>query len=269
VFKRMLSAFGGGGLSVDTVLDDPSPASPGEVITGRVSVQGGTEEAVVDQVVLSLATQVVVHRNNREVLAGAEFGRQVVRREVRVPAGEHVDVPFELALPWETPITAVGDAILPGMTVGLQTELVIRDARDKGDLDTVLVRPLPSQDRVLDAFGQLGSTFRSANAEEGKVPGVPQRLPFYQDIEFLPPPHLARRIKQVALTFVTDPRDLWVVLEVDKRSGMFRPSGKPLGYFPVSHEEAGTTDWTTLLGQWLQDTADGVPRENLSLGGGE
>jgi hypothetical protein len=33
----------------------------------------------------------------------------VVRRDVRVTANQRLDIPFQLAMPWETPVTMVGD----------------------------------------------------------------------------------------------------------------------------------------------------------------
>lgn len=265
VFKRMLSAFGVGGPSVDTVLDSPT-AAPGEVITGRVSIQGGSNEAVIDQVVLSLVTRVEVEHAGGEARGVAEFHRQVVRRDVRVPANELLDLPFELALPWETPITAVGDVALPGMTVGVRTELVIKGAPDKGDLDPVLVRPLPAQDRVLEAFGELGATFRSADVEAGRIAGVRQELGFYQEIEFFVPPNVAARLTQVELTFVTSAHDLWVILEADKRGGLLRTGADSFGRFHVTHED--TPDWTSMIGEWLTETAERAPRGNPAFGGG-
>jgi sporulation-control protein len=266
VFKRMLSAFGVGGPSVDTVLDSPV-ARAGEVVKGRVSIQGGTGEAVIDQVVLSLVTRVEVEHAGGEAHGVGEFFRVIVQRDVRVPANERRDIPFQLSLPWETPVTAVGDVALPGMTVGVRTELVIKGAPDKGDLDPILVRPLPSQDRVLEAFGQLGATFRSADVEAGRIMGVPQELGFYQEIEFFPPPQFASRLNQVELTFVTSHRDLWVVLEADKRGGVFRPGADAFGRFHMSHEDAERADWAALIGDWLAQAADRVPHANPAFGG--
>lgn len=267
LFKRMLSAFGVGGPSVDTVLDSPV-AYPGEVIEGRVSVQGGTSEAVIDQVALSLVTRVEVEHHGGEARGVADFHRVVVRRDVRVPANEQLDIPFQLSLPWETPITSVGDIALPGMAVGVRTELVIKGAPDKGDLDPIMVKPLPSQDRVLDAFGELGATFRTTDVEAGRLHGVPQELGCFQELEFYPPARLAGRLNQVELTFVATSRDLWVVLEADKRGGMFRQGGDTFGRFGMSHEEAEQADWTAIIGEWLTQAADRVPHRNPAFGGG-
>jgi sporulation-control protein len=265
VFKRMLSAFGVGGPSVDTVLDSDT-ACAGEVLSGRVSIQGGTNDVVIDQVVLSLVTRVEVEHAGGEARGVGEFHRLVVQRDVKVTANQQLDIPFQLSLPWETPVTAVGDVHLPGMTVGVRTELVIKGAPDKGDLDPVAVRPLPSQDAVLEAFGELGASFRSADVEVGRIHSVPQELGFYQEIEFFPPPQFAGRLNQVELTFVASHRDLWVILEADKRGGLFRAGSDTFGRFHMTHEDAERADWTSLIGDWLAKVADRAPRGNPAFG---
>ncbi|WP_367129293.1 sporulation protein [Saccharothrix sp. HUAS TT1] len=254
MFKRMLSAFGVGGPSVDTVLDTPH-AQPGQVITGQVRIQGGSNDAHIDQIVLSLVTRVEVEHGDHEYGGVSEFLRASVAQGVRVTAGQPVTVPFQLPIPWETPITAVGGQPLPGMTVGVRTELVISGAPDKGDLDPVLVGPLPSQDRVLEAFGQLGFQFRSADVEAGRIHGVNQELGFYQEIEFFPPGQYAGAVNQVELTFVTNPHELVVVLEADKRGGLFSSGSDAFGRFHVTHADAMRTDWAGAINQWMAQIA--------------
>ncbi|SEQ87858.1 sporulation-control protein [Lentzea xinjiangensis] len=255
MFKRMLSALGVGAPSVDTVLDSPHVA-PGQLVTGQVRIQGGSADAEIGQVVLSLVTRVEVERGDHEFAGVSEFLRVVVQQGVRVPAGQLVSIPFQLPIPWETPITAVGGGQLPGMTVGVRTELVIAGAPDKGDLDPVLVHPLPSQDAVLNAFGQLGFSFRSADVEAGRLHGVPQELGFYQEIEFFPPAQFAGRVREVELTFVATPHELFVILEADKRGGMFSAGGDAFGHFRLSHQEAQAADWATSINGWLAQVAE-------------
>jgi sporulation-control protein len=255
MFKRMLSAFGVGGPSVDTVLDSPH-ATPGGVVTGQVRIQGGSNDVEIGQVVLSLVTRVEVEHGDHEGSTTAEFHRVVVAQAVKVAAGQLLPVPFQLPIPWETPLTAVGSTHLHGMTVGVRTELVIAGAPDKGDLDPISVHPLPSQDRVLDAFGALGFQFRKADVEAGRLHGVPQELGFYQEIEFFPPQQFAGRISQVELTFVANPHELYVVLEADKRGGMFSSGGDAFGHFALSHRDAESTDWASVIGQWLSQVTE-------------
>ncbi|PNE15969.1 sporulation protein [Amycolatopsis sp. BJA-103] len=255
MFKRMLSAFGVGGPSVDTVLDSPH-AVPGEVITGQVRIQGGSSDAQIEEILLSLVTRVEVEHGDHERAGTAEFLRVSAGRKVKVTAGQLTTVPFQIALPWETPVSAVGGRELPGMVVGVRTELVIAGAPDKGDLDPLLVGPLESQDRVLEAFGELGFSFRSADVEAGRLHGVRQELGFFQEIEFFPPSRYAGRVSQVELTFVASPSELVVILEADKRGGMFRSGGDTFGRFHVSHEEALRTDWAAAIDGWLATVAE-------------
>jgi sporulation-control protein len=255
MFNRMLSAFGIGGPSVDTVLDSPHSV-PGQTITGQVRVQGGSSDAEIGQVVLSLVTRLEVEHGAYGHDGLSEFYRLVVQQGVRVPAGQLVTIPFQLPMPWETPITAVGGTPLPGMSVGVRTELVIAGAPDKGDLDPVLVSPLPSQNKVLDAVGRLGFSFRGADVETGHIPGVPQELGFFQELEFFPPAQFAGRIDEVELTFVASPHDLYVALEAGHRGGRFAADGDTLGQFRLSHAEALTTDWASVISGWLTQVAD-------------
>ncbi|PPK63654.1 sporulation protein [Actinokineospora auranticolor] len=266
MFKRMLSAFGVGGPSVDTVLDSPH-AVAGQLVTGRVRIQGGSADVEIGQIVLSLVTRVEVERGGNEVVGNGELVRVVVQDRVPVRANQNVDVPFQFPLPWETPITAVGGSHLPGMSVGLRTELVIAGAPDKGDLDPVEVHPLPSQDKVLDAFGQLGFRFAKADVEAGRIQGVPQQLGCYQELEFYAPPQVAGRINQVELTFVATPTELHVVLEADRRGGFFGGGGDVFGRFAMPHQEAESTDWTPLIGQWLEQVVE-RGAANPAFGGG-
>lgn len=254
MFKRVLKAFGVGGPSVDTVLDNPN-SLPGQIVTGRVRIQGGTDEAVIDQVVLSLVTRAEVEYGDHEGHGTAELARITAAHHVRVAPGQLIEVPFQFPLPWETPITTVTGTHLHGMTVGVRTELVISGAPDKGDLDPVAIHPLPSQNRVLDAFGHLGFRFRSADVEAGRLHGVPQQLGVFQEIEFMPPPQLAGRVNEVELTFVATPHELYVVLEADKRAGLFRAGGDSFGRFAMAHQDCERADWVRLIGEWLEQLA--------------
>ncbi|CAM5291274.1 hypothetical protein SALBM311S_09424 [Streptomyces alboniger] len=106
------------------------------------------------------------------------------------------------------------------MHIGVSTELEIARAVDSGDLDPVNVHPLPAQKAILDAFIQLGFRFKNADMERGLIRGTRQRLPFYQEIEFLPPQQY-RGLNQVELSFVADANAMDVILEMDKKPGLF------------------------------------------------
>ncbi|HET6706279.1 sporulation protein [Amycolatopsis sp.] len=258
MFNRMLSRFGIGGPSVDTVLDSPH-AEPGRPVTGQVHVRGGNADAEIGQVVLALVASADPAPGQYGYGGDTEFFRLVVQQGLRVPAGQLVSIPFRLPLPWETPVTAVGGTVLPGVRVGVRTDLLVEGAPDKGDLDPVLVGPLPSQNKVLDAFGVLGFTFRGAGIVAGHLPGVSGELGFHQELEFFPPAQYAGRVNQVTVTFVATPDELHVILDADKR-------GDTPGHLRLTHEEAQHTDWATPVSGWLAQAAERSP-VNPAFGG--
>jgi sporulation-control protein len=251
VFKKLLGALGVGGPSVDTVLSSPR-VQPGGVVTGEVRVTGGTQDVEIEHVALGLLTRVGVEHGDHEGDRTVEFHRAVVAGRFRLAAGQNHVIPFSLPLPWEAPVTEVLGQHLHGMNLGVRTELAVAKAVDKGDLDPLAIVPLPSQQRVLEAFSQLGFRFRKADLEQGRIHGVHQELPFYQEIEFYPPPQFAGSLNEVELTFVTSPHELVVVLEADKRGGFFSSGQDAFGRFHLPHAEAVNTDWASLIGGWLQ-----------------
>ncbi|TVT48064.1 sporulation protein [Amycolatopsis rhizosphaerae] len=252
VFKKMLQAVGIGGPSVDTVLSTPE-CRPGEVLTGEVRLAGGDAEAEIEHLALSLVAR------GQGAGAPVEFHRAVVAGRFRLAAKENRVIPFELGIPWEAPVTDLFGQPLHGLSLGLRTELAVAKAVDKGDADAVRLLPTPGQEAVLDAFGRLGFHFKSAELEAGRLPGVRQTLPFFQEIEFYPPPSYAGRVGEVGLAFATSPDGLVVILEADRRSGRFLPGGEALGRIGVSHQEALETDWVAAISEWLDRLAHHAP----------
>jgi sporulation-control protein len=264
VFKKMMRAFGVGGPSVDTVLANPN-TRPGLTLGGQVQVVGGDHDVTVEHIALGLVTRVESEHGDGLV----EFCRVPIARGFPLAKCERRDIPFSFPVPWETPVTDVYDRRLPGMTMGLRTELAVAKAVDKGDLDEVAVHPLPAQERILGAFAALGFRFARADLEHGAIHGLLQELPFYQEIEFYPPPHLAGAINEVELTFVADPFGVEVVLEFDKRAGFLAPGRDAYGRFRVAHEEADSADWSAVVDAWVQEAVGRYQglRESHGFGG--
>ncbi|WP_433239385.1 sporulation protein [Actinomadura nitritigenes] len=254
VFKQFLGAFGVGGPSVETVLAAPH-GRPGEYLSGEVRVQGGDRDVHIHQVVLSLVTRAEYEHGDHEGSGGLEFYRGAITGAFHLGAGQYHAIPFQMPLPWELPVTEVYGQHLHGMAMGVRTELEVAGAVDAGDLDPISVLPLPSQQRVLDAFGALGFAFKGADVEQGHIAGLHQELPFYQEIEFHAPPQYAGRISEVELTFVADPHGLAVVLEADQRETFLSEGDDVFGRFHVSHEEALHMAWEHELESWLQVVA--------------
>jgi sporulation-control protein len=254
VFKRMLQAMGVGGPSVDTQLANPN-CRPGGQLEGVVHVIGGDHEVDIEYVAMGLATRVEVESGDQEHNSTQEFHRQAVTGAFRLPAGARHSVPFRFPVPWETPITDVYGRRLAGMTMGLHTELEIARSIDKTDLDPVAVHPLPAQERILDALARIGFRFNRADNERGRIRGVQQTLPFYQEIEFYPAPQYASGITQLELTFVATPQVLQVILEIDKRGGLLTEGHDAFGRFTVDYASVDRTDWAAHIDGWLRQSA--------------
>ncbi|WP_030489379.1 sporulation protein [Micromonospora chokoriensis] len=253
VFKRLMKAMGVGGPSVETVLANPN-CHPGGQLEGRIQVVGGDHQVDIDHVTLGLVTRVEVESGDNDYDTTQEFHRQQITGAFRLEPGQRYDIPFRFDVPWETPVTELYGQHLHGMTMGLRTELEVARAVDKGDLDAVSVHPLPAQERLLDALLRLGFRFARADVERGHIYGVRQTLPFYQEIEFSPAPQYARSINQLEVTFIADAQQMQVVLEVDKRGGVFTEGRDAFGRFTVDHATADRTDWTTELDNWLRQS---------------
>jgi len=254
MFQKVLATFGSGGARIDARLLD-STAAPGRPLHGEVLLLGGEVDQEIKGLAATLLARVQVADGKTEDLP---FGtRQLVGSEV-IRAGQQIRVPFEVPLPWETPVTSVYAKPLAGMAVGVRAELDLAAAvSDPFDADAVAIEPLPAQKRVLDALSRIGFTFREAILEQGRIDGARQELPFFQEIRFAPSPRFASAFSQVAVTFLASAERTDVVLEVTKRvrvskTGGFGGRGQDfLGMFTMKPD----VNWEKQLEDWLDQVA--------------
>ncbi|MGW0737171.1 sporulation protein [Streptomyces sp. NPDC002851] len=250
VFKRLLGSLGVGGPTVDTVLD-PGPVRPGGALAGQVHLKGGNADFDIDDIALELVARVEAEHEQGESEGFVAFERFTVGGGFRLAEGAEQSVPFSVMLPWETPVTELHGQPL-GIVLGVRTELAVAGAKDKGDLDPLTVAPLPAQEAVLEALGQLGFGFRSADLELGHIGGTGQQLPFYQEIELTPSPEYAHAVNEIEVTFLADPGGMDVVLEADKRGGLFSSGHDAPTRFSVNHHGAEAVDWNSEVDGWIR-----------------
>ncbi|MFI6438419.1 sporulation protein [Streptomyces sp. NPDC050759] len=252
VFKRLLGSLGVGGPTVDTVLE-PGAARPGFTLTGQVHLRGGDTDFDIDHITLELVARVEAEHEDGESEGVVVFDRFTIGGGFRLAAGELRSVPFSAMLPWETPITELYGQGL-GIVLGVRTELAVAGAKDKGDLDQLNIAPLPVQEAILEALGQLGFGFRSADLEYGHIRGTGQRLPFYQEIELTPAPQYAHQVNEIEVTFLAGPAGMEVVLEADKRGGLFSEGHDAVTRFTVGHHDV--RDWNTEVDGWIRQLVE-------------
>jgi sporulation-control protein len=251
VFKKLKQAMGVGGPSVETVLHNAG-TTPGGTLTGEVNLIGGSHDSDIIAVNLALKTRVEVESGDGEYRQDLEYAKVRIAGSFQLADGARQSFPFRMQIPWEAPLTHMYGRQLHGTTVGVATELEVARAVDATDLDPIAIHPLPAQERILAAFANLGFQFRNADCEKGRIYGVRQELPFYQEIEFFPPPQYARGIKQLEVTFVSSPHSMEVVLELDKRGGVFTEGHDSFARFSVDYGTAGQTNWEQQLDGFLQ-----------------
>jgi sporulation-control protein len=247
VFKRLKASLGSG-VSVDTVLTNPNVV-PGGELSGEVRFTGGSVDYDVDGIILTLVALVEVESGDNEYKSHQEFFRAPVAGRFQLREGASHAVPFQLTVPWETPITAVYGQQLRGMSLHLRTELELAGALDKDDSDAIHVHALPAQQRILDALGRLGFRFHGADLERGRVYG--SSMPFYQEIEFYPGPQYSRAMKELELTFIAGPTSMDVLIELDKRGGFLSAGGDAYNRFTVDYASVDQQDWEGWLNQRL------------------
>ncbi|MCX5173497.1 sporulation protein [Streptomyces antibioticus] len=254
VFKRLLGSLGVGGPTVDTVLD-PGAVMPGGQLGGQVQLKGGETDFTVEHITLELVARVEAEHDGGESEGVVVFERFTVGGGFRLAAGELHSVPFSVTVPWETPVTELHGQAL-GVVLGVRTELAISGAKDKGDLDQLAVRPLPVQEAVLEALGRLGFGFKSADLELGRIGGTGQQLPFYQEIELTPAPQYAHQVNEIEVTFLASPGGVEIILEADKRGGLFSDGHDAVSRFTVGHQGVEQVDWNTEVDGWIRQLVE-------------
>jgi sporulation-control protein len=265
MFQKVLASFGSGGAKVDARLLDRS-VRPGATLRGEVMLAGGQVDQEVESLAVTLLARVETVGNGSisqpESHVDLPFQNiQLAGREM-IRAGAQVTVPFEVQMPWETPITSVFGKYLTGMAIGLQTNLNLASTIvDPQDVDAVSIEPLPAQHRLLDALSRLGFQFKSANLEKNRVDGVDQQLPFFQEIHFTPSRNFAPVFNDLSMSFLARPRDVQVVLDVNKKVRVVKGGGLGargqsfMGTFNVEYAALGRTNWEQQIEGWLRELA--------------
>lgn len=253
VFKRLRQVMGSGRPAVETTLRDPG-CHPGGQLDGWIHITGGDHEVAISGVALALVTRVEVETGDTEYDTTQEFHRHPVTGQLRLAPGQRQDIPFVLQVPWQTPLTELHGQPLHGVTVGLRTELAVIREVDHSDVDPLVVRPLPAQEQILDALFSLGFRLLRSDVERGHLYGVHQNLPFYQELEFAAGPGYAHAMRQLEVIFVADAERMQVILEIDKRGGVFIGTQESFGHHTVDYTTVASTDWPAELDSWLSQS---------------
>jgi sporulation-control protein len=209
MFNRFLASIGIGNATIDTVLEKPR-YMPGEEVRGVVRIRGGNVEQQIETIHLSVMTQYVRESNDQKYNQNAEVGRYHVSAPFLLKAGENREVPFSFNLPHQTPLT------FARTPVWVKTELDVRGGVDPGDNDKIEVVPTPQMNTILEAMNRLGFQLRKADCEYASRLGG--KMPFVQEIEFVPTTQFRGQLDEVEVMFFPSDRELEIVLQIDRRA---------------------------------------------------
>ncbi|MFI6867035.1 sporulation protein [Nocardia sp. NPDC050406] len=255
MFKKLLAAVGVGGAEVETELHTPG-VQPGGTVQGVIRLRGGGVAQDISRIALELVSRVEIESGGEEYDGYRGFHRWNVHGPFTLTANASDEFPFALPVPFETPITFYNGRHLPGMEIFVRTVVEIEGAVDAGDRDPLGIGALPAQHVILAALEQLGFPLHRADVEQGRLRGIRQELPFYQEIEF-GRSHRFPRLNQLEVTFVARPDGMDVVLEGDKKSGWVREGRDVYDVLRVDYHALNNVDWVGMLHHRLETMSSG------------
>ncbi|MFW5415685.1 sporulation protein [Nocardiopsis sp. CNT-189] len=180
--RRLLATLGIGGAKVYS--EPVGPVRPGEVLRGSVLIAGGDAAQRIDDLTVGLQARAMMDKGETEWDVILEFARAHVETGIDIASGERKKLDFELAVPYEAPLTRLDGTPISGMGVGLDTRLHLHGAVDAADLDPVDVEPLPAQLAVVEALRERGAELERAVLHRGPGPlGAPEDF-FHQSLEY-------------------------------------------------------------------------------------
>lgn len=214
MFKQLLASAGIGACKIDTQLHS-NQCAPGGSLKGQILIQGGAVAQQINGFDLALMTRVKVKSDNGEYYQNFCLQRFHLSDAMLVAPGARHQLPFELRLTGELPVTHLPHHIVG--KVWLASEANIEMALDPSDNDALQVAATPLMLNCIDAMLALGYQLQKIDVEKGylQVPGKRSSVGCYQEFEFRPRQWLSG-IKEVELSFLPDGNDVLLVVEVDR-----------------------------------------------------
>lgn len=218
MLNKILASFGIGAAKVDARLTSNSVLA-GEVLTGEVYIQGGSVEQSITQIYMYLFTYYHREVNNNDTLHKEVLASYRVSDTLLINPGEKKILPFQLKVPYHTPIS------IGTQKVYLGTGLDIERAIDPKDLDPVQVSPDPLMSDLIRQVESLGFTHSYDSGICKHVKHIHRAVPFVQEFEFKPTGIYCTQLDELELIFDVHEEGIDVLMQVDKKArglkGMF------------------------------------------------
>jgi len=241
VFKKLLAGLGLGGVEVDTVLA-AHPVRAGGVLSGEVTLRAKS-----DTQITAIDLILVAGGAGGEI----ELGRFPITSGLRLGGGSRDAIPFSVPVPEHTPFTVLYGRALPGLALGVRTQVTVASGSAKGDFDAVATEASLVQQHVMDALGTIGCRFVRTEVRPGHAVGLP--LAAVHAVTFFAPmpegqapgPH----VPQVVFAVVPRPDGLTVAVELAGRPG--QTDVHQLSNADVDGLASAEYGWVAEVDRWL------------------
>lgn len=216
MFNKLMSSLGLQGIKVDTILHTPV-LHAGQNLQGEIYFQGASSSKNINGIYLELMTIAEVESGDSEFNQALCIARWHVSGAFELQAQQTHRFPFNLQLPFETPITEVASSY-NATRVWLHTHLDVDWGLDATDRDYLRITPTPAMQAFLQAMQQCGFRLQSVDVEKGQLHGhhFNSTIGCYQELEFRPIQFLSG-INEVEVSFVAQAEQTHVLLEIDRK----------------------------------------------------
>jgi sporulation-control protein len=205
--KKLLASIGIGSAKVDTIIYDHE-IEVGGTLSGEVNIKGGDTAQNISKIDLDLYTY--VEKDDQKY--SYRFAMMALYEAFEIKANESITVPFNLQVPYYTPISAGGSN-----QVWLETALDIDMAVDPTDSDHLNIKPNSAMYDIFESLEELGFSLHGVDIESSNL----FEWGFIQEFEFKSRSNRSN-ISEVEVVFVDYVDHLEVYLEKElKLGGLF------------------------------------------------
>lgn len=236
MLNKLLSSIGIQGIQVDTLLQNAA-LQPGQNLQGEIHFKGASTNKIINGIHLQLMTSVEVESGDHEHVQNLCIAQWHVSAAFELIANQTHTFPFNVQLPYETPITEI-KARHNKTRVWLHTHLDVDWGLDAQDKDGLNIKPTFVMQNFLNAMQQCGFILAHADVEKGQLNGQGFRstIGCYQELEFVPQ-GMFNQIKEIEVSFVAQEHQTHVLFEIDRK---FRGDGYRCMTIP--HNALASTD---------------------------
>lgn len=215
MFGKLMSSLGLQSVKIDTVIHNPAVYA-GQTVRGEVRLTGVDQAKQINGISLQLMTIAEVESGDHEFNQPLVLQQWSLAQRFELAAQQALVLPFQFELPHETPVTEVS-CRRNSSRVWLHTHLDVDWGLDVKDRDFLQVHPTPAVRAFLQAMPQCGLLLNSVDVEKGQLRGrgFQSTIGCYQEFEFVPAQF--GRINEVEVSFVVQPEQTHVMLEIDRK----------------------------------------------------